>query len=83
MNKLVVKNIEINITGIGDDDYISLTDIARMKNPEFPREVIKNWMRLMSSLEFIGTWERINNFDFKVLDWKFSPSFLDILNILN
>ena len=37
MNKITVKNIEINITGIGDDDYISLTDLARMLNKDDPR----------------------------------------------
>lgn len=36
MDKIAVKNIEINVTGIGDADYISLTDIARIVNPEFP-----------------------------------------------
>lgn len=37
MNKITVKNIDINITGIGDDDYISLTDLARLlnNNPDF------------------------------------------------
>ena len=61
MNKITVKNIDINVTGIGDDDYISLTDIARAKNPKEPKDVVKNWMRLRSSLEFLGIWETLNN----------------------
>ena len=32
MNKITVKNIEINVTGISDDDYVSLTDIAKILN---------------------------------------------------
>ena len=32
MDKITVKNIDINITGTGDADFISLTDIARAKN---------------------------------------------------
>ena len=42
MNKITVKSIEISITGIGDDDFVSLTDIAKTKNPKEPKDVIKN-----------------------------------------
>lgn len=69
MNKITVKNIDINVTGIGDDDYISLTDIAKIKNPEFPADVIKNWIRLRSSIEFLGIWEQINNPDFNMVEF--------------
>ena len=54
MNKIIVKNIEISITGFGNDDFISLTDIAKTKNPEFPSDVIRNWMRMRSTIEFLG-----------------------------
>lgn len=64
MNKIIVKNIEINITGIRDDDFISFTDLAKIKNPDFPADIIKNWMRLRATIEFIGIWEQINNKDF-------------------
>ena len=69
MNKITVKNIEITITGVGDDDYISLTDIAKTKNPEFPREVIKNWMRMRSTIDFIGVWELLNNENFNKVEF--------------
>ena len=69
MNKITVKNIEINVTGIGDDDYISLTDIARAKNPKEPKDVVKNWMRLRSSLEFLGIWETLNNPNFNRVEF--------------
>ena len=69
MNKITVKNIEINITGINDDDYVSLTDMAKIKNPEFPADVIKNWMRLRATIEFIGLWEQINNTDFNMVEF--------------
>ncbi len=57
MNKIIVKNIEISITGFGNDDFISLTDIAKTKNPEFPSDVIRNWMRMRSTIEFLGLWK--------------------------
>ena len=69
MKKITVKNVEINITGINDDDYVSLTDMAKIKNPEFPADVIKNWMRLRATIEFIGLWEQINNIDFNMVEF--------------
>ena len=69
MNKIKVKDYDVAITGISDDDYISLTDIARIKNPEFPAEVIKNWMRLRSTIEFLGLWEQFNNKDFNLVEF--------------
>ena len=69
MNKIIVKNVEINLTGTGDDDYISLTDIAKIKNPEYPADVIKNWIRLRTTIEFLGIWEQINNLDFNMVEF--------------
>lgn len=69
MDKITVKNIDINVTGIGDDDFISLTDMAKIKNPEFPADVIKNWMRLRATIEFLGIWEQINNPDFNMVEF--------------
>ena len=69
MNKISVKNIDISITGITDDDFISLTDIAKIKNYEFPADVIKNWMRLRSTIEYLGIWEQIYNHDFNMVEF--------------
>ena len=69
MHKITVKKIEINVTGIGDDDFISLTDIAKIKNPGFPADVIKNWMRLRSTIDYLGLWEQINNLNFNMVEF--------------
>ena len=69
MKNIVVKDKIINITGINDDDYVSLTDIARLKNPKEPKDVVKNWLRLRSTLEFLGLWEKINNPNFKGIEF--------------
>ena len=60
---------EIQITGINDDDYISLTDIARLKNQKEPKDVIKIWLRLRNTLEFLGLWEKLNNPNFKGVEF--------------
>lgn len=58
------------VTTIGnEEDYISLTDMARHRNPEFPADVVKNWLRLRSTLEFLGLWEQLNNTDFKLVEF--------------
>lgn len=70
MNKITVRNIDINITGISDEDYISLTDIAKLKNKEDPNAVIGNWLRRVDTLEYLTIWERLNNMNFKPTDFE-------------
>ena len=69
MNNITIKEIEIKITGISDNDYMSLTDIAKIKNPKEPKDVIKNWMRRRSTIEFLGIWEMFNNQNFNRVDF--------------
>lgn len=52
-----------------EDDYISLTDIAKYKNPDAPADVIKNWMRIRNTIEYLGLWEQLNNPDFKLVEF--------------
>lgn len=68
-NKLIVQEMVVSLTRINDSDFISLTDIARVKNPAEPKDVVKNWMRSRSTIEFLGLWERINNPDFKGVEF--------------
>ena len=70
MEQIEVKGLSVNITGIEDNDYISLTDLARIKNSKEPKDVVKNWMRSRSTLEFLGLWEKMNNPEFKGVDFE-------------
>ena len=64
------KDVEISIvTSINNEDYISLTDIAKYKNPEFPADVIKNWLRVRRTIEFLGLWEQLHNQNFKLVEF--------------
>lgn len=67
--KIKVKGIEIIIFQQKDDDYISLTDIAKYKNPEAGL-VISHWLSTRFAIEFMGIWERINNPNFKVTEFS-------------
>ena len=69
MNKITVKNIDINITGIDDDSFVNITDIARMVNSEFPAYVVRNWMRLRATIDFLGIWEKLNNSNFNLTEF--------------
>lgn len=67
---LDAKGYQIAITASeNQDDYISLTDIAKYKNPEFPRDIIKNWMRNRNTIEFLGVWEQLHNIRFKEVEF--------------
>ena len=52
MKNIIVKDKIINITGISDDDYISLTDIAKIKNDEDMNTVITSWLRKVDTRIF-------------------------------
>ncbi|MEI6139433.1 MAG: KilA-N domain-containing protein [Mariniphaga sp.] len=74
MNKKIqvidVQNITINISKVKDDDFICLTDMAKAKEGDArAADIIKNWIRNRSTLEFIGTWEQMYNPDFKVVEF--------------
>ena len=56
-----VKNNNVSVIRIGDVDYISLTDLARYKNPIEPKDVVKNWLRAKTNIEFLALWEKMNN----------------------
>jgi len=63
------KGKEISVFTTGDDnDYISITDIAKYKSEE-PNDVIKNWLRNRDTIEFLGLWEKLNNPDFKPVEF--------------
>jgi hypothetical protein len=66
---IIVKGLSISTFKLGEDDFISLTDIARNKNAEEPKDVVKNWMRSRTTLEFLGIWEQLNNPDFKGVEF--------------
>lgn len=70
MAKITVQHTEITVLNIDEQDYISLTDMARAKENEVrAADIIKNWLRNRYTLEFLGTWEMIHNPNFKLVEF--------------
>ncbi len=69
MKNIKIQGMQIHVFKQNEDDYISLTDIARYKDNERMDHVIQNWMRLRYTIEFIGFWEQIHNQNFKHLEF--------------
>ena len=67
---ITVQDIPIAISMTDEADYICITDMAVEKSDNLrAADVIKNWLRNRSTLEFLGTWEQIYNPDFKVVEF--------------
>ena len=68
-NTLNVKETLVQTISINGVDYVSITDIARFKNPLEPKDVVKNWMRTRNTIEYLGLWEKLHNPDFKGVEF--------------
>jgi hypothetical protein len=67
--KLNIKGTEITVQKLDDEDFISLTDIAKHKNSKRTDDLIRNWLRNRNTIEFIGIWEQLNNPTFKPVEF--------------
>lgn len=69
--KIDANGTEIRVMGdvVNEEAYISLTDIAKYKNPDNAFIVVANWMRNHSTISFLGLWEQIHNPNFKPIEF--------------
>ena len=65
-----VNNNLVSVVNIKGVDYISLTDLARYKNPTNPGDVIIKWMSNKSSFDFYSLWEQLSNEHFKLAEFR-------------
>ena len=63
---MTIKGGEISVTFINDQDYISLTDMAKTFDGD---STIKNWLRNRNTIEFLGVWEQMNNPKFNLVEF--------------
>ena len=67
--KIEVHGATISIIHHENDDFISLTDIARYKNPDRSDDLVRNWLRNRNTLEFLDIWEQLHNPSFNSVDF--------------
>ena len=68
ITEINIKNNLIKVMRVNNVDYISLTDLARYKNPLTPGDVIIKWMSNKSSFDFYCLWEELSNPNFKLAE---------------
>lgn len=64
-----VQGSAVSVVVLEDADYISITDIAKHRNPSAPADIVKNWLRSRNTIEFLGLWEQLNNTSFKLVEF--------------
>ena len=69
MAKITVQNTNVTVISVNENDYISLTDIAKYKSDD-PTAVIGNWMRNRNTIEYLGIWESLYNSQFNPLEFE-------------
>jgi len=69
IKKVSVLDKVVSLYLVNAEDYISLTDIAKFKNPDAPADIIKNWLRSKNTIELLGLWEKLHNEDFKLVEF--------------
>ncbi len=67
---VTVKGTPVTVMAQHQQDYFSLTDIAKHKEPGRSDHVVQNWMRNRNTIEFLGIWERLNNPNFNPLEFE-------------
>ena len=67
--EIVVKKNKVGILRVGNVNYISLTDLARYQNSSDPSFTVKNWLRRINTIDYIGLWEEIHNQDFNLVEF--------------
>jgi len=67
--KITVENLDIVLLSQNEEEYISLTDMARFRDIERTNYIIQNWMRTRYTIEFVGLWEQLHNPNFKSIEF--------------
>jgi len=64
--KIEIDGQDITILSQGDNDYISLTDMAKSQMQEV---IIIKWLSLKNTIEYIGEWEALYNPNFNYTEF--------------
>jgi hypothetical protein len=67
--EIEVLDTPVKVARITEEDFISLTDIARHRDKNRTDDLVRNWIRNRNTVEFLGIWEQIHNPDFKPVEF--------------
>jgi len=67
--EILVKETKVGVMRVGNVNYISLTDLAKYQNSTDPSFTVKNWLRRITTIDYIGLWEQIHNEDFNLVEF--------------
>ena len=67
--EIIVKENKVGILRVGNVNYISLTDLAKYQNSSDPSFTVKNWLRRVNTIDYIGLWEEIHNQNFNLVEF--------------
>ena len=67
--EIIVRENKVGILRVGSVNYISLTDLAKYQNSSDPSFTVKNWLRRVTTIDYIGLWEQIHNVDFNLVEF--------------
>ncbi len=65
---ITVKGIVVTTQQLGQDDFISLTDMAKFKSYD-SGVVISNWLSTKYTIQFMGAWEQVHNPNFNLIEF--------------
>ncbi len=68
-SEILVKENKIGILRVENANYISLTDLAKYQNSSDPSFTVKNWLRRINTIDYIGLWEELHNLDFNLVEF--------------
>ena len=67
--EIIVKENKIGILRVGNVNYISLTDLAKYQNSSDPSFTVKNWLRRITTIDYVGLWEQLHNANFNLVEF--------------
>ena len=67
--EIIVKETKVGVMRVRNINYISLTDLAKYQNSSDPSFTVKNWLRRITTIDYVGLWEQINNKDFNLVEF--------------
>jgi len=70
MKKIIIQGLQIAVIKNNEEEYISLTDMAKFKERETTGIVIANWLSTKYTIQFMGAWEQIYNPHFNVMEFN-------------